>query len=145
MDVKFYYNAPDRLRAACAITAKAVAQGHKVVAFAPDQGAAQQYDTMLWAAQPRSFVPHVAAGSPLAARTPVLIAQALNDLPYDDVLINLADDLPAGYEQFKLLVEIVSGDELGRDAARQRWRFYKEHQHVVQAYDLAKDRAQTPS
>ncbi|MBS1208066.1 MAG: hypothetical protein H6R19_464 [Proteobacteria bacterium] len=145
MDVKFYYNAPDRLRAACAITAKAVAQGRKIVVFAPDHGAAQQYDMLLWAAQPLSFVPHVMATSPLVDRTPVVMAQALSNLPHDDVLINLADDLPTGYERFKLLVEIVSGDDTGRDAARQRWRFYKEHQHVVQAYDLAKDRARTPS
>ncbi|MDP5241197.1 DNA polymerase III subunit chi [Uliginosibacterium sp. 31-16] len=138
MDVKFYHNASDRLRAACAITAKAVRQGRKVVVYAPEPGLAKRYDSLLWAAQPLSFVPHVAASSPLAARTPVVMAQALNDLPYDDVLINLADDLPDGYERFQLLVEIVAADEAGRSAARARWRFYKEHRHTVQAYDLTK-------
>jgi DNA polymerase-3 subunit chi len=138
MDVKFYHNAADRLRAACAITGKAVAQGHKVIVFTPDQATAQQYDNLLWSAPPTSFVPHVAANSPLAARTPVVIVQELADLPYDDLLINLANDLPAGYERFKLLVEIVGDDEAGRAAARSRWRFYKANGHTVQPYDLAK-------
>ena len=138
MEVKFYHNAADRLRAACAITAKAVRQGRRLVVYAPDGGLARQYDSLLWTFQPLAFVPHVAAGSPLAERTPVVIVQALNELPYDDILLNLADDLPAGYDGFRLLVEIVGNDETGRAAARQRWRFYKQHQHTVQAYDLAK-------
>lgn len=138
MDVKFYHNAPDRLRAACAIATKAAQQGRKVIVFAPDAALARRYDSLLWSIHPLSFVPHVAAGSPLAARTPVVLTQTLDDLPYDDVLINLADELPPAYDRFQLLVEIVTGDEAGRNAARSRWRFYKEHRHTVQAYDLAK-------
>jgi DNA polymerase-3 subunit chi len=138
MDVKFYHNAPDRLRAACAITAKAVQQGHKVVVFAADPDMSRQYDTLLWSASPLSFIAHVAAHSPLAPVTPVIIAQSLDNLPYDAVLINLAEELPDAYAQFKLLVEIVGNDETGRLAARSRWRFYKEQSHTVQAYDLSK-------
>lgn len=138
MDVKFYHNAPDRLYAACSIAAKAVRQGHRIVVFASDPGVTQQYDRMLWSVAPLSFVPHVSASSPLASCTPVILSHTLDDLPYDDVLINLAEDLPTGYDRFKLLVEIVGQDESGRQAARHRWRFYKENSHSVQAYDLAK-------
>jgi DNA polymerase III subunit chi len=141
MDIKFYHNAPDRLRAACVVTAKAVQQGLKVIVYAPDGGLARQYDSLLWRAQPQSFVPHVAASSPLAAQTPVVMVHELTNLPYDDMLLNLADDLPTGYDHFRLLVEIVGNDEAGRSAARSRWRFYKEHAHTVQAYDLAKARS----
>jgi DNA polymerase-3 subunit chi len=138
MEVKFYHNVPDRLYAACSITAKAVRQGRRIVVFTQDSALAHQYDRLLWTASPLSFVPHVSASSPLAACTPVVIAQTLNNLPYDDLLINLAEELPAGYDSFKLLVEIVGQDENGRLAARNRWRFYKENSHSVQAYDLAK-------
>lgn len=138
MDVKFYHNTPDRLRAACIITTKAVQQGRRVVVFGTDAGLVKRYDSLLWSVPPQSFVPHVAASSPLAARTPVVMTQSLGNLPYDDVLVNLADDLPDGYDRFRLLVEIVGNDEAGRVAARSRWRFYKEHSHTVQAHDLAK-------
>lgn len=135
--VRFYHGAQDRLRAACAITAKAHAAGHKIVVYAPDAETARLYDEQLWAQQPASFIPHVAADSPLAARTPVLIARQLEDLPYDDLLLNLADELPAGFTRYQHLVEIVAGDEAGRAAARQRWRAYKEHACPVQAFDLS--------
>lgn len=135
--VRFYHNAPDRLRAACAITAKAVAAGHKVVVYAPDEHTARRYDEQLWQQPAHGFVPHVSADSPLAERTPVLIARQLDNLPYDDLLLNLADELPAGFARFRQLVEIVAGDEAGRAAARSRWRSYKEHACPVQAFDLA--------
>ena len=138
MEVKFYHNAPDRLRAACAITAKAVRAGHKVIVFAPVSSVAKQYDALLWTYQPLAFVPHVSIHSPLAPQTLVLIVESLNDLPYDDLLINLADDLPVGHARFHILVEIVTDDEAGRAAARKRWRYYKENSHAVQAHDLAK-------
>lgn len=144
MDVKFYHNAANRLLAACSITAKAVAQGRKIVVYVPDPALAQQFDALLWRAQPESFIPHVAADSPLASHTAVVLTPSLEDLPYDDVLLNLADELPAGYARFKLLVEIVSDDEAGRVTARNRWRFYKEQQHALEAYDLAKIRTNQP-
>ena len=136
-NVRFYHNASDRLRAACAITAKAVAAGHKVIVFAPDALTARSYDEKLWSQPPHGFIPHVSAESPLAARTPVLIAGSLDNLPYDDLLLNLADELPAGFARFRHLVEIVGADEAGRAAARSRWRSYKEHACPVQAFDLA--------
>lgn len=136
--VRFYYNAPDRLRAAGVIAGKAVAQGHRVVVFAPDAAAARSFDLQLW--EQHAFLPHVSIQSPLAARTPIVITTRLADLPHDDLLLNLADDLPAGFDQFRNLVEIVAGDEAGRLAARSRWRFYKERSHTVQGFDLASPR-----
>lgn len=136
-EVRFYYNAPDRLRAACVITGKAVAQGHRVLVFAPDAATARQYDIQLWSQQPQSFVPHVSIDSALAARTPVVITTRLADLPHDDLMLNLADDLPEGFDHFRQLVEIVGADEAGRAAARSRWRFYRERSHPVQAFDLS--------
>ena len=145
-EVKFYHNAPDRLAAACSIAAKAVRQGHRVIVHAPDAALAQRFDVMLWSAQPLSFVPHVAADSPLAARTPIIIAAGLDNLPDDetmnDVLMNLGDGvnnaLPQGYTRFRMLVEIVSTHEADRQQARQRWQAFKEQGLPITAYDLAK-------
>ena len=68
-EVCFYHNAPDRLRVACVLAGKAHGNGRRIVVFAPDGGMARQFDQMLWSFQPLAFVPHVAAGSPLAAET----------------------------------------------------------------------------
>jgi len=137
-EIKFYHNAPDRLRAACVITGKAVRQGRRVLVYAPDASLARQYDHMLWAAQPLSFVPHVSQRSPLAQRTPVVITESLDTPPHQDVLVNLSTEQLAGLDQFKLVVEIVSQAPSDRQTARQRWQFYKERGYPITAYDLAK-------
>ena len=51
-DVRFYHNAPDRLRVACVLTAKASSGGRRVAVFAPDGGVARHFDQMLWTFQP---------------------------------------------------------------------------------------------
>ncbi|MCK6373443.1 MAG: DNA polymerase III subunit chi [Zoogloea sp.] len=135
-DVRFYHNAPDRLRVACVLTAKASGGGRRVSVFAPDGNIARHFDQMLWSFQPLAFVPHVAAGSPLAAETPVVIGTRLEALPDDDVLINLGDDLPDGFERFSLVIEVVGPSDPERQAARGRFRRYKEQGHALSAHDL---------
>jgi DNA polymerase III subunit chi len=98
-DICFYHNAPDPLRVACVLTAKAVSSGHRVSVLIPDGRRAQQFDYLLWSFQPLAFIPHVGAQSPLAAETPVVIATDARALPHQDVLINLGDQVPAGYER----------------------------------------------
>ena len=141
-EIKFYHNAPDRLMAACSIAAKAVKQGRRVLVHAPDSAVAQRFDELLWSAQAHSFLPHVAANSPLAARTPIVIASALDNLADDatltDVLLNLADKAPENFSRFKMLVEVVSNQESDRQQARQRWQAFKELGLPITAYDLAK-------
>lgn len=135
-DVRFYHNAPDRLRVACVLTAKASGGGRRVSVFAPDGNIARHFDQMLWSFQPLAFVPHVPAGSPLAAETPVVIGSRLEALPDDDVLINLGDDLPDGFERFSLVIEVVGPTDPERQAARGRFRRYKEQGHTLSAHDL---------
>lgn len=135
-DVRFYHNAPDRLRVACVLTAKASGGGRRVSVFAPDGNIARHFDQMLWSFQPLAFVPHVPAGSPLAAETPVVIGSRLEALPDDDVLINLGDDLPDGFERFALVIEVVGPSDPERQAARGRFRRYKEQGHTLSAHDL---------
>ena len=54
----------------------------------------------------------------------------------DDVLINLGDDLPDGFERFSLVIEVVGPSDPERQAARGRFRRYKEQGHTLSAHDL---------
>ena len=136
-DVRFYHNAPDRLRVACVLTAKASGGGRRVSVFAPDGNIARHFDQMLWSFQPLAFVPHVAATSPLAAETQVVICNQLDAQPHDGILINLSNDLPAGFELFQRVLEIVGPSEPERQAARERYRRYKQQGHTLGAHDLS--------
>jgi DNA polymerase-3 subunit chi len=56
--------------------------------------------------------------------------------PEFPILVNLADDVPVGFEQFQRVIEIVSTDEQDRNMARLRWRHYTERGYTITRHDL---------
>lgn len=137
--IDFYSNAASRLVVACQLAAKALAQGMRVLVFAPDDAMARSFDRQLWIYQATAFVPHCMAGDPLAAETPILIASSIADIEHDELLVNLAGDCPPAFGRFRRLVEIVGTDEPDRLAGRNRWRFYRDRGYEVNHVDLAKE------
>jgi DNA polymerase-3 subunit chi len=55
-----------------------------------------------------------------------------------DVLVNLGDEVPQGFESFARLIEIVATDDHGRMTARQRWRHYSAQGYALKQHDLSK-------
>ena len=139
-DIHFYHDAEDRVAAACHFAAKAWRAGRKVVLSTSAGVEARRIDQWLWTFEPLAFVPHVAADSPLAAETPVLIGEPGAHWPHHDVLINLDPAIPPCFEDFQMVVEVVGRSEAERDPARARWRQYKAAGHSVTAHNMG-DRA----
>jgi DNA polymerase-3 subunit chi len=54
------------------------------------------------------------------------------------VLVNLGDEVPAGFERFERLIEIVAVDDHGRMTARQRWKHYTAQGYDLLQHDLSK-------
>jgi len=134
--IDFYFNAADRLQVACRLAGKALAQGKRLVVFAPDPGTAQRIDQMLWTWPAVAFVPHCMADDSLAAETPVVIATDAS-AGEAELLLNLGIDCPPYFERFERLLEIVSRDEGSRREARGRYRFYRERGYRISDHDLA--------
>ncbi|MDR2014269.1 MAG: DNA polymerase III subunit chi [Azoarcus sp.] len=134
--VHFYHNAKDPLGLVCELVGNAHRGGRKAVILSPDTALAQQIDHRLWTANPGGFVPHVMSGSPLAAETPIIIGLAgETEWPHTDLLFNLAPELPAAYEHFRMLIEVVGPGEAERAPARTRWMHYKQQQFPLKAFD----------
>ncbi len=136
--IHFYHNAPDRLALACELIGRAHAGGRCVAARLPDPPLAHRLDQMLWTSDPPAFIPHVMAGSPLAARTPVILGLSGADeetWPHTDILFNLSEGLPAGVERFRVVVEIVGHGEAEKNPARARWMQYKTRALPLKAFD----------
>ncbi|MDR2926547.1 MAG: DNA polymerase III subunit chi [Azoarcus sp.] len=134
--VHFYHNAQDPLRLACELLGNAYGGGRKAAVIVPDAALAQRLDRQLWTNEPGSFIPHVMNGSPLTAETPIVIGLAgEKDWPHTDLLFNLAPELPAACERFRMLVEIVGSGETERMPARTRWMHYKQRQFPLKAFD----------
>jgi DNA polymerase-3 subunit chi len=134
--IDFYFNAADKLQVACRLAGKAMAQGKRLLIYAPQADTAQRIDRMLWTWQATGFVPHCAAHDPLASETPVLIASATDAHSVCDVLLNLAPDTPPAFERYERLLELVAQDDEDRRAARERYRFYRERGFRIADHDL---------
>jgi len=134
--VFFYHNAADRIAATAALIGKACRQKKALLVYAPDVNVASLLDRQLWTHPPTGFTPHVSIHSPLAAETPVLIADRLDDIPQNERLLNLSPDVPPGFSRFTSLIEVVGQEEEERRAARERVKFYKERGYEIQYFDL---------
>jgi DNA polymerase III subunit chi len=135
--VDFYFNAPERLQAACRLAAKALAAGERLLIYSPEAELASRVDRLMWTWPATGFVPHCALDDPLAPDTPVLIARD-EEAPADiRLLLNLAPECPPHFARFERLFEVLGRDEAEREAARARFRLYKSRGYAIASHDLA--------
>ncbi len=76
-------------------------------------------------------------GAPLSHETPIVLAhpQSPARWPHQDLLFNLAEDVPADFSDFRTVVEIVGQNDDERLAARARWMHYKSQGAEMKAFD----------
>lgn len=137
-EVAFHFNATDKWAYSCRLLRKAVAAGSRVVVTGTAPTLAQ-LDRQLWEFSATDFVPHCSSDCQDAAvltASPVVLCAALGFAPHHEVLLNLGDDVPSGFEQFERLLEVVGlePDELQR--SRTRWKHYKDRGYLVAGHDV---------
>ncbi len=123
---------------ACKVADKAFRSGHKVYVLAANQRQTQELDQMLWTFSQNSFVPHEQFNGTIKnAQTPVLVGDCEAPAGWHDVLISLADAVPAFFSRFDRVVEIVSDDENNKKNARERFRFYRDRGYSLQSHQVS--------
>lgn len=136
--VDFYFNADDKVDVARKLAAKVYRSGKQALLYTDDARLAGELDAAIWTRDKLSFVPHVRCGHPLAQETPILIGTDADALASPDVLVNLGADRPPVFSRFERLIELVGRDDADRQAARERYRFYKERGYEINNVDLDK-------
>lgn len=137
-EVAFHFGAPDRLAYVCRLLRKAVGSGARVVVLANTE-MVQQIDTDLWALSATDFVAHCTSGAEPSVQScsPVLLVTDLAQATGPrQVLLNLAESVPGGFDQFARVIEVVSQDGADRDPARRRWKQYTERGYPITRHDL---------
>ena len=131
-EVAFHFNAPDKLGYACRLLRKAVGQGAQVVVTG-SAAMLQRLDVQLWTFSPLEFVPHclVPADPQVLNASPVVLTVGTQDTPHQQVLVNMGDAVPDGFERFTRLIEVVSSEEQDRNSARLRWKQYAEQGYTL--------------
>ncbi|MBX3587589.1 MAG: DNA polymerase III subunit chi [Ramlibacter sp.] len=142
-EVAFHFNAPDKLSYACRLLRKAVGSGARVVVTGADP-MLRELDVALWTFGALEFVPHChATAEPVVlAASPVVLAPSVQATPHQQVLVNLGEPVPEGFERFERLIEVVSLHDDDRQRARGRWKHYADRGYAITRHDLAlKERA----
>lgn len=136
--VDFHVNVPDVSLYGCRLVRKAWQAGHRVVVYCDDTRRLAHFDRALWTFAPLAFVPHVSVRHPLASRTPVLLTASATEVPagHQQVLVNLGQATPPAFTDYQRVVELVGRDASSRQAARARFRFYRERGYTPLTHDV---------
>ena len=136
-----FYVLPDqkengRALLACRLTDKAFGLGHTVYLFTASEARAAALDDLLWTFRQDSFVPH--ERYPLVGEegSPVLVGTAAPATVEAQVLINLADALPEGFERYERVVELVDQHPEVLAQSRERFRQYREQGYLLKTHRL---------
>ena len=135
--IDFYFNAADRLQVACRLAAKAMADGQRMLVYAPDAELAARVDKLMWTWPATAFVPHCPAEDPLAAETPILISRAQEVPANCGLLLNLGEDCPPHFASFERLFEVLGTEQAEKEAGRARYKLYRSRGYAIANHDLA--------
>lgn len=126
---------PARQVFACKLAEKAYRLQHTVHIRAASRDDASRLDDLMWTFRDGSFVPHFRVGAG-HAEAPVSIGSADDTVGERDLLINLADDLPADIAAFPRIAELVSSDEDCRRRSRERFAAYRDQGHALNTHKI---------
>jgi DNA polymerase-3 subunit chi len=134
--VDFYIHVDDKLQTVCTLSAKALARSMRVLILTPDPQTTEQIDQRLWAQPAIGFLPHCRSHHRLAGVTPIIVDHVAEPIVHEQILINLHAECPAVFSRFERVIEIVGTDESDREAARARYRFYRDRGYEIRNHDL---------
>lgn len=138
--VTFYVlaDADERSRRAyaCRLIEKAYLQDHRVLVRLDTEEDVRDFDELLWRFSDRSFVPHETCPPAGAGDAPVLLAAAATPPVPADILVNLSRDVPAWFDDFARVAELVAADDESRRAGRERFRHYRDQGITPETHDL---------
>lgn len=138
-EIAFHFNAPDKLAYACRFARKLLRAGDLRLAIAGPVELLDQIDPMLWNMAAHDFVAHCRGDSDpaLLEASPIVLFPDPRQSPHYDVLLNLWDQVPPGFDRFTRLIEVVGlHDGADRQHARARWRHYAQHGYALIRHDL---------
>jgi DNA polymerase-3 subunit chi len=136
--IEFHFNAPALVGYTCRLLRKVNARGLRaqVVGHRSTLG---QLDQALWTFSLFDFLTHCTPDAPALMRqtSAVLLAPQPDSQWHRQILINLGDAVPVGFEDFERIIDVVSVDDLHRAQGRERWRQYSRLGHELVRHDLA--------
>ena len=143
LDIAFHLNIADRIDHTSRLLRKAHGQGARLIVV----GTAAQVEGLgqaLWLMDPVGFLPHGRDGDAVRVMrfSPIFLTSLdLSTLDFQaEVLVNLGNEIPTGYDRYQRLIEVVSGFDPDVQQARARWKVYKAQGYQPTAHDMGASR-----
>ncbi|HEV7610831.1 MAG TPA: DNA polymerase III subunit chi [Steroidobacteraceae bacterium] len=127
-----------RFAFACRLTEKAYLRDLRIVIVNDTLSDAKVLDDLLWTFNERSFIPHRICldERPIEAATKVHLAVLPAAPPPGDLLVNLSSRLPAHWERYARIAEIIDADEERRRLGRERFKTYRDLKVALETHQL---------
>lgn len=127
--IDFYLLESDQPQArwmiACRLLEKAYLRGHRVYVFCNNQHDSELIDELLWTFKEDSFIPHNLQGEGPEPPPPIQIGYNKESRGFNDILLNLTNQVPPFYTRFKRVMELVINLETEKEQSRVNYRTYK--------------------
>ncbi len=135
--IEFHFNAPALVPYACRLLRKVRSQGLRAQVVA-QPATLSLLDQALWTFSALDFLTHCRADAPQTMRSAsgVLLTESPDPQWSSQVLVNLGEAVPAHFERFERIVDVVTVDDLNRASGRERWRHYAALGHERIRHDV---------
>jgi DNA polymerase-3 subunit chi len=134
--IDFYFNVEDKFRQVAELARLALGKQRQLFIYIPDASVSAQLESVLWSHPPTGFLPNCHSDHVLGPETPIVIDWQGQNLLHDDILINLTPEHPPFFSRFKGLIEVVGMEDDDRNAARSRFRFYRDRGYEIKSHDV---------
>jgi DNA polymerase-3 subunit chi len=129
-----------RLRFACRLNEKAYVLNNRIYNHTASAAEARKLDGLMWTFRQGSFIPHEIRKSDGGNLAPVTIGHEPDQEPCQkpgkNLLINLTDSIPAFFDQFERVAEIIDHTDESRRTGRERYAFYKKSGYEPITHDI---------
>ena len=134
MQIQFYHLIATNFERALPPLLNKIRQAdYKVSIKLASKGEMKSLDDWLWSYDPNSFLPHGVEGSDHADQHPIYLTTSEQDRPNSAEILMMTDGtMGEETEGVERILDLFDGnDETSVQAARDRWRHYKEAGHDI--------------
>lgn len=131
-------NKQETLLFACKLLEKIYSQQHRCYVHCSNEAEAHSLDELLWTYNDISFIPHNLYGEGPTPAPAIQIGHQLIPTEHRDILFNLNTELPASFQRFRRVIELVPDIEENKLKARDKFKHYREQQCELTTHDLTK-------
>jgi len=135
--VEFIVNVDNKLVRLVDICEAALAKGHQLTIFSPDESLKDAIREQLWQSANTSFLPNCTVDHAHSQQTPIHLALTGSTLLQDDILFNFHQEVPVFFGRFRQLIELVGVDEEDKVCARIRYKFYRDRGYEIKTIDMS--------